>query len=428
MGSNAALLILLALFISMASAGVVVTKTGKAPTGYEVTITYTNTNVSEVTVGGLLPAFTNQWHTTSNLAARLLPYNFKPGDFPCNNDTFAGYAMESTGNGSFTFTAPFPSGTYTYAFRLDNTTEIRDPENLPFETVPGKVMVSTFQVPFDPHFQTYDDMNLNFDYALPVEDEAHRGVVKAQTYPSPGSVSPAPGVHDFAVYLPAGYNKGAAANKTYPLVYLSHGGRMGASDWQAKGKIGNIMDRLIRDRHLPPTIVVMPTFDGLTATSAVNWSASEISSLYQTYLFPYVETHYAVSRDPASRAFAGLSLGGRLSYELYVNATSYFGYYGMFSGALFTDLVDDYIGLADVRNNPALADRGLFVGYGQYDAGAANCILLRQALDIAHIRHVGRMAPWGYHAWNTWQDNFWWFGRLVLFKPRPVTDEVGHGL
>ncbi|KAI8626405.1 hypothetical protein F5Y19DRAFT_478525 [Xylariaceae sp. FL1651] len=273
--------------------------------------------------------------TTSGRAARLLPHNFKPGNQLCNNDTFAGYAMGSIGNGSFTFTAPFSSSTFTYAFRLDNMTEIRDPENLPFETVPGKVTVSTFQVLFDPLFQTYD----------------------------------APDVHDCAIYLPAGYHKSTATNKTYPLLYLSPGRRMGASDWEAKGKIGNTTDRLIHDRHLPPVVVVMSTFDGLTATSAVNWNASKISDLYQTYLFPHVEAHCAVSRDPESRAFAGLSLGGRLSYEFYVNATSYFGYYGMCSGALFTDLVNDHVGLDDVKNSPSLADRGLFVGYRQYDAG-----------------------------------------------------------
>ncbi|KAI0477270.1 carbohydrate esterase family 1 protein [Xylariaceae sp. FL0804] len=449
----------LVLLIPAASGGVVVTKTDRGPTGYEVTITYRNATARAVTLGGGLPAFTDQWRTTSSYGASLDPRrHYRPGDFPSSGGTyapvFAGYPMNMTARGNDTdtdtdttwiFSAPFPSGTYTYSFLSDcayapNCTDaLPDPDNPPFETVPGSQTASVFQVPFDARFQSYPDMRLDWDYALPVPAARDRGVVEAATYASPGSVSPAPGVHDFAVYLPAGYYRGNGSSNssssssgggrgTYPVLYLSHGGGGTAGDWPTKAKVGNILDRLIRDGHIEPTVVVMPTFTGLTADSATNWNASLVRELYQTYLFPHIEATYAVSRSPSRRAFAGLSLGSALTYEMYANATADFGYYGLFSGALLPGAaLADYVTPAAVAANPALADRGLLVGYGQYDIAFDDARLLQTALDACRVKYVSRFAPWGFHAWNTWQDSFWWFGRLVLWKERPFGDLTGHG-
>lgn len=170
----------------------------------------------------------------------------------------------------------------------------------------------------------------------------------------------------------------------------------------------------------------MPTFNGLLNIS--NPPAYVVAPLYQEYLFPYIESTYNVANDSAHRAFAGLSLGSVLTYTFYINATSYFGYYGMFSGALSPGFPQSaYVNATMATENPALLDRGVFVSYGQYDIAFDDTKMLQVALDAIGVKYVSRFVPWGFHAWNTWQDAFWHFGRTTLWKPTPFTDFIGHG-
>lgn len=191
--------------------------------------------------------------------------------------------------------------------------------------------------------------------------------------------------------------------------------------------MSHIMDRLIQDNHIEPTVVEMPTFNGLLNVS--NPPANVVRPLYQNYLFPYIEANYHVSTDPARRAFAGLSLGSVLTYEMYINVTSYFGYYGFFSGALLPGHPQsDYVNSNLTARNPDLLDRGILVGYGQYDIAFDDTKKLQAALDSVRIKYVNRILPWGFHWWNMWQDHLWNFGRTTLWKERPFGEEIAHGL
>ncbi|KAI7549839.1 hypothetical protein KC331_g3561 [Hortaea werneckii] len=426
----------LATCASLARAAVEVYKTNKGPTGYEVKISYTNSTVHDVKIGGL-PHFTDQWRTTFTYAASFDPHNYKAGDFlqVAQSSPPSIYQMNSTGEGHFEFTTPLPSGTYQYYFLLDcaNVTtcsqasgqQVPDPENPPYETVKGSEQGSPFQVPYDPQYQYYPDYNLNFDYTLPIADVSQRGTLKKDLYRSPGAVSPSPGMHDFVVYLPAGYSN--TSSQKYPLLYLSHGGGGAAGDWENQGYMSHIMDRLIQDNHVEPTVVVMPTFNGLLNVS--NPPANVVRPLYQKYLFPYIEANYHVTTDPARRAFAGLSLGSVLTYEMYINATSYFGYYGFFSGALLPNHPQsDYVNSNVTAQNPDLLDRGILIGYGQYDIAFDDAKKLQAALDSVGIKYVNRFLPWGFHWWNMWQDHLWNFGRTTLWKERPFGEGIAHGL
>ena len=93
---------------------------------------------------------------------------------------------------------------------------------------------------------------------------------------------------------------------------------------------------------------------------------------YLSILLPFIEKTYHASSDPTHRAFAGLSLGSLLTYEMYINATATFSYFGLFSGALGprstadTD-VQGYISNVTVAANPALKEKGVFVGFGNFD-------------------------------------------------------------
>ncbi|KAI6382267.1 hypothetical protein MCOR25_000856 [Pyricularia grisea] len=436
----------LGLFAQKTLGGVAVRKTGTAPTGYEVDFTLVNETASRVIVAGGIFPFTDQWHTGWQYSGGWSPREYQRGDFILPQtagglgDADWPYVMESDGQGSWRLTVPMPSGTYNYAFLVDCEVPtncsfasgkwVIDPENPPFVNVPGDQTASSFQVPFDAEFQgtPAGGSDLDFDYALPRADSSERGTVATVNYTSPGSVWPAPGVHDCAVYTPPGYD--AKSDREYPIMYLSHGAGGNGDDWQNLARMGNIMDNLIAGGFIEPTVVVTPSFYNIApeynftyGLSARAPEAPVVRENYLAHLFPFIEASYRVSKSPSRRAFAGLSLGGRLTYEMYINATDYFDYFGIFSGAQ---------GMVDASHLAPRATefrrKGVFNSYGLYDFTFDMDRSIEVAMNANGIRYVSRIQPWGGHYWPTWMDSLYYFGRRALWKPLPFDARTGRSV
>lgn len=437
-----------------ALASVVIRKTERGPTGYEVDFRYLNVTAKRVLIGGGIQPFTDPFHTTGTsflFNGRYDPRAYKPGDFYVNNPSPElpaepaykwPYEMSRSEGGVWTYTTPLPSGTYSFAYlvncnyapdcSIDTGQLVIDPDLPPFLNVQGDQVASSFQVPFDARFQSSPELNTNFDYALDtVDPQLHRGVIRTVNYTSPGSIHPAPDVHDFAIYLPAEY--GRTPGKKYPLLYLSHGASGNGADWENLGRMSHIMDNLIRLGHIPPTVVVTPSFYNLDSSGTRfiygNQSlyvppppAHLVRENFESFLFPWVEEHYDVCCNASCRAFAGLSMGGVLTYEMFVNATDKFDYYGMFSPSTNPP----YINASSVAAKPQLMKKGIMIAYGLYDAVLPRARDLQTALDAVGIRYINRVTPFGSHYWNTWQDELWWFGVKVLWKGLPFDVQTGR--
>ena len=461
-------LLALSLLSLEASASVTIRKTRRGPTGYEVDFRYVNTTAKRVLIGGGIQPFTDQFHTTGTSFrqnGRYDPHDYQPGDFYVSNPSPYlpsepaykwPYEMNKTDpeKGVWEYTTPLPSGIYSFAYlvdcnyapncSIDTGHLVIDPDLPPFMNVQGDQVSSSFQVPFDERFQASPELNTNFDYALdvPGDPKRHRGTVKTVNYTSPGSIHPAPDVHDFAIYLPAEYNlnlhnKPQAGNKKkkkFPILYLSHGAGGNGADWENLGRMSHIMDNLIRLKHIPPTVVVTPSFYNLDnstekfiygnkSQSILIPPAHSVRENFEKHLFPWVESHFDVCNQASCRAFAGLSMGGVLTYEMYVNATDKFDYFGMFSPATNAP----YVNAESVKTNPGLLKKGIMVAYGLYDFVFPQARDLQTALDALGIRYITRVTPFGSHYWNTWQDELWWFGVKVLWKPLPFGVETGRG-
>ncbi|KAL8285869.1 hypothetical protein RB597_002784 [Gaeumannomyces tritici] len=443
-----AIALALGLFAETGLAGVSVRKTGTAPTGYEVDFTLANDTASRVLVAGGLFPFTDQWHTGWQRSNGWSPRDYQAGDFVLPQaagglgDADWPYVMKRDGGGDWRLTVPLPSGTYNYAFLVDcdapfNCTFasgkwVIDPDNPPFVNVAGDATASSFQVPFDARFQATPagGSDLNFDYALPRADPAERGAVTTVNYTSPGSVWPAPDVHEFALYTPPGYHS-SGPDREYPVLYLSHGGGGNGLDWHGLGRMGGIMDTLIAEGSLEPTVVVMPTFYNIAPEYRFTYGLSGarapdapvVRENYAAHLFPFVEANLRVSRSPARRAFAGLSLGGRLTYEMLVNATDYFAYFGIFSAA------QGIVGPGDLAAKaPALRRKGIFNSYGLYDFTFDIDRSIEVAMNANGIPYLSRIQPWGGHYWPTWMDCLYHFGRSALWKPLPFDGRTGRGV
>ena len=124
------------------------------------------------------------------------------------------------------------------------------------------------------------------------------------------------------VYTPYGYNSPANKRVKYPVLYLLHGGGGDEEAWTSMGRAAQIMDNLIQKGLAKPMIVVMPNGNpnqqaasimGLPTTD-LDPRAQENANAYVkslvTEIVPFIEKNYRVIAKPASRAIAGLSMGG----------------------------------------------------------------------------------------------------------------------
>lgn len=117
---------------------------------------------------------------------------------------------------------------------------------------------------------------------------------------------------EYAIYLPPDYD---LSDRTYPVLYLLHGGGDDHTAWIQSGEVGFIADQAINSGVATPMIIVMPNskpgksryFNGYKG----EWS-------YEDFFFrefiPFIEANYRVKPEKRYRAVAGLSMGGRSAF------------------------------------------------------------------------------------------------------------------
>lgn len=112
---------------------------------------------------------------------------------------------------------------------------------------------------------------------------------------------------EYTILLPESYD--ASPDRTYPVLYLLHGGGDCNRDWAEKGGLVQTVDRLVAEGRMDEMIVVCP--EGREGRmiwfNMPEWS-------YGDYFFdefmPYIEANYRVKAEKRYRAVAGLSMGG----------------------------------------------------------------------------------------------------------------------
>ncbi len=116
----------------------------------------------------------------------------------------------------------------------------------------------------------------------------------------------------YAIYLPPDYE---SSTRSYPVLYLLHGGGDDQTGWVQFGEVMNITDKAIAEGKATPMIIVMPdantTRRGYSNNATGTW-------LYEDFFFkelmPFVEKKYRIKTDKRFRAIAGLSMGGDGSF------------------------------------------------------------------------------------------------------------------
>lgn len=212
------------------------------------------------------------------------------------------------------------------------------------------------------------------------------------------------------VYCPPGYD---ASGKSYPVLYLQHGGGEDERGWSQQGRTDIIMDNLIAQGKATPMIIVMT--DGNTR---------DFESELLKECIPFVEKNFRVKPDRNSRALAGLSMGGIQTLNTGIPHLDLFAYLGVFSSGWWANAApsrngndtEKYYSLLKEKKdeyNKKLKLFWLSMG-GKEDIAYNNCRVMMKRFDEIGIKYSYFETPGG-HTWPVWRESLYRFAPL-LFK------------
>jgi len=120
------------------------------------------------------------------------------------------------------------------------------------------------------------------------------------------------GDRNYAVYLPPDYE---ISDRSYPVLYLLHGGGDDQTGWVQFGEVLHIADKAIKEGKATPMVIIMPDANtgvrGYFNTPGNEWRYEDF---FFEELVPYVESTYRIKGEKRYRAVAGLSMGGGGSF------------------------------------------------------------------------------------------------------------------
>ena len=116
----------------------------------------------------------------------------------------------------------------------------------------------------------------------------------------------------YAIYLPPDYE---SSERSYPVLYLLHGGGDDQTGWVQFGEVLHIADKAINEGTATPMIIVMPDANekkrGYFNDPKNEWRYEDF---FFDELMPHAESTYRIKGEKRYRAVAGLSMGGGGTY------------------------------------------------------------------------------------------------------------------
>lgn len=279
-------------------------------------------------------------------------------------------------------TDPAEPGAYRYRFLVDDST-VADPRN-------------TYNSPM--HADTYSLVEVpgGADDLQTYREGVPHGRIVQQNYDSPVA-GPQRRMH---IYLPPGYDKG----KTYPVLYLLHGGGDSDFDWPTEGRAGVILDNLIAQGKAKPMIVVFP--DGIVRDSqpmTADPAKDKFGAELTTVIVPFIEANYKASRQAKDRALAGLSMGGIQTLNIGLTHTAMFPYVGVFSSGWFPNDLTAFEARYGATLQGETAKLKLFwLAHGATDIARNNSLAMMKMFDRHGVKYQWEETPGG-HTMVNWR-------------------------
>ena len=302
------------------------------------------------------------------------------------------YPMQKNAEGVWTVTTdPLVVGFHYYFLWVDGV-QVTDPATDCFYGC-GR-MSSGIEIPENPEDAAYYTFN---------KDIAHGQVRECQYYSSVEGR-----VRRCYVYTPAEYE--TATGKKYPVLYLQHGMGEDERGWHQQGRMANIMDGQIAAGKCKPMIVVMDNgncsyIHGTKRGESREAFGATFGDVLLKDIIPYVEKTFRVKTDRDSRAMAGLSWGGKQTFDIALTNLGTFSYVGAFSGAIFLPPQTDWSTLYDgaFADPEAFSEKVkvLFMGMGSEENFGAD--RMAASLNERGIDAVYYESPGTAHEWLTWR-------------------------
>ena len=284
---------------------------------------------------------------------------------------------------------------YTYTFIVDGVS-VNDPQNILVQR-DGTRFLSMVIVPGE-RSENYKEANQRGTVSHPWYDSKILGINRRLT-----------------VYTPYGYETNP--KKKYPVLYLLHGAGGDEEAWSSMGRAAQILDNLIEKGLAEPMIVVMPNGNpGQQAAGTLNLPTKQVreqdayvKSLV-TEIVPFIEKNYRAIPKKASRAIAGLSMGGGHTTRATILYPDMFDYICPLScGIRESDELD-----AQLQGIKKAGYKLYWVGCGTDDFAWPGTQVLDKALERNGMPHT-IYASDGGHVWFNWRLYLNTFARL-LFK------------
>jgi enterochelin esterase-like enzyme len=112
----------------------------------------------------------------------------------------------------------------------------------------------------------------------------------------------------YAIYFPPDYE---TSERSYPVLYLLHGGGDDQTGWVQFGEVLTIADEAIKSGEATAMIIVMPDANtgkrGYVNDVKGEWRYEDF--FFQEFI-PFIEKEYRIKAEKRYRAVAGLSMGG----------------------------------------------------------------------------------------------------------------------
>jgi enterochelin esterase-like enzyme len=186
----------------------------------------------------------------------------------------------------------------------------------------------------------------------------------------------------YAVYLPPDYE---SSERSYPVLYLLHGGGDDQTGWVQFGEILHIADQAIRNGTATPMIVIMP--DANTGQRGY-FNSIDGQFRYEDFFFeelmPHVEKKYRIKAEKRYRAVAGLSMGGGGTFMYALHRPDLFSSACPLSASVGPISLDEAKSRLERAGQPIPSDQVLETYYKTHSA--LNLIESMPAEEIKKIR------------------------------------------
>jgi len=226
------------------------------------------------------------------------------------------------------------------------------------------------------------------------------------------------------VYLPPSYDRPEARDRRYPLVVFLHGGPGANTDFEAKGHIGALLDRLIARQAIPEIIALFPDGHGrgrLGRSLYVNSADGHVrmEDFLVHDLEAWADSTWRTRADAGQRALVGISDGGGAALNLAFKHPDRFRACAGLSGEYHLPVgrgVDAVLGPPAVaariiaanspidyiaRVAPAVRGMRIYMDCGLLDLSFFDDREMEHALRGLGLAHQ-YVEYWGWHDWPFW--------------------------